>query len=241
VSDDHHRHGRRRVIGLVLAGTVLTGGLGAVAGEVFDPSAEHPREASTDPDLGVVVTGGTAVSKAGPADVLRVDGPTEDPNLTGVEYDLGYGGRIFIPAPDWEVYQKFDTRLWAMNGKGSFAFAAVGKFNDASVTAGDVISGNLEGLLPPDTYTQLETNGPRDFGDVPFGDVVSSSTLDYQALWADAQGSVEIYGQIYAGVRKDGAVLIVLVEHVPPDDWNDTLYPRASIVEQSFLRFAGKF
>ena len=75
---------------------------------------------------------------------------------------------------------------------------------------------------------------------MPYGDVVSSSVLDYQALWADPQGSVEIYGQIYAGVRKDGAVLVVLIEHVPPDDWNETLYPRASIVEQSFLRFAGQ-
>ena len=36
-------------------------------------------------------------------------------------------------------------------------------------------------------------------------------------------------------------MLVVLIEHVPPDDWNETLYPRAAIVEQSFLRFAGKF
>ena len=32
-----------------------------------------------------------------------------------------------------------------------------------------------------------------------------------------------------------------LIEHVPPDDWNETLYPRAAIVEQSFLRFSGQF
>ena len=104
-----------------------------------------------------------------------------------------------------------------------------------------MIEQNLEGLLAPDIYTQLRTDGPRDFYDGPYGDVVSSSILDYQALWADPQGSVEIYGQIYAGVREDGAALVVLIEHVPPDDWNETLYPRASIVEQSFLRFAGKF
>ncbi len=237
---DYQRHGRRRVIGLVLAGCVLVGGLGAVAGEVFDPPAEHPRKARTHPDLGVTVTPGNAAPGARPAGVFRLDGTTQDPNLTGVEYDIGYGARIFIPS-DWEVTQTADTRIWASNGKGSFAFAAVGKYTDASVRAGDVIEQNLEGLLAPDVYTQLRTDGPRDFYDGPYGDVVSSSILDYQALWADPQGSVEIYGQIYAGVREDGAALVVLIEHVPPDDWNETLYPRASIVEQSFLRFAGKF
>jgi hypothetical protein len=235
-----HRHGRRRVIGLVLAGCVLVGGLGAAAGEVFDPAVAQPKEAA-EPTLGVVVSPGDAASRAGPASVVRMDGATEDPNLTGVEYDLGYGARIFVPAPDWQVYERADTRLWAMNGKGSFAFAAAGKYADASVRAGDVLAQNLQGLLPPDTYTQLQTNGPRDFGAVPYGDIVSWSILDYKALWTDPQGAVSIYGQLYAGVRKDGAVLVVLIEHVPPDDWNDTLYPRASIVEQSFLRFSGQF
>ena len=238
---DYHRHGRRRVIGLVLAGSVVAGGLGAVAGEVFDPAPTTSEKArANDPSLGVVVTQGNAVSKARPADVLRLDGTTQDPNLTGTEYDLGYGARIFIPS-DWELYQTADTRLWAMNGTGSFAFAAVGKYNDASVRAGDVIEHNLEGLLPPDTYTQLKTAGPQDFGTMPYGDLVSWSELSYEALWADPQGSALIHGQIYAGVRKDGAVLVVLIEHVPPDEWAETLYPRAAIVEQSFLRFANKF
>ena len=242
---DHHRHSRRRVLGLVLAGCVLTGGLGAVAAEVFDPPAEHPRKArATEPGLGVAVSPGNAAPRARPAGLVSrafsLDGTTPDPNLTGIEYDIGNGGRIFIPT-DWEVTQTADTRLWATNGRGSFAFAASGRYNDASVRAGDVIEQNLEGLLPPDQYTQLRTAGPDDFYKVPYGDVISSALLDYQALWADQQGSVEIYGQIYAGVRKDGSVLVVLIEHVPPDDWNETLYPRAAIVEQSFLRFSGQF
>src|SRR4051812_20952388 len=109
-----HRHDRRRVIGLVLAGCVLTGGLGAVAGELFDPPAEHPRMARPTPHLGVVVTPGNAAPAARPAAVLRLDGTTQDPNLTGTEYDIGHGARIFIPE-GWEVTQTADTRLWASN------------------------------------------------------------------------------------------------------------------------------
>ncbi|MDX6374437.1 MAG: hypothetical protein QOD98_3425, partial [Nocardioidaceae bacterium] len=152
---DYHRHSRRRVIGLLLAGCVLVGGLGAVAGEAFDPPAEHPKKARANrPDLGVSVGPGNAVPRAQPAGVLHLDGTTQDPSLTGVEYDIGYGARIFIPS-DWDVTQTADTRIWATNGKGSFAFAAVGKYNDASVLAGDVIEQNLDELLPPDSYTQL--------------------------------------------------------------------------------------
>jgi hypothetical protein len=126
-----------------------------------------------------------------------------------------------------------------MNGKGGFAFAAVGTFDDASVRAGDVIEQNLQGLLPPDTYTQLRTGDvDTDVWTIPYGDVISMAELSYEALWADQQGAALIHGQIYAGVRKDGAVLIVLIEHVPPDEWTETMYPRASVVEQSFLRFA---
>jgi hypothetical protein len=43
---DHHRHGRRRVIGLVLAGSVFVGGLGAVTGAVFDPPSTEDTKVS---------------------------------------------------------------------------------------------------------------------------------------------------------------------------------------------------
>jgi hypothetical protein len=242
----YRRHDRRRVIGLVLAGCVLVGGLGAVAGEIFDPPPTTDRKVRPGaPGLGVVVTQGNTVAKARPASrvgggTFRLDGTTQDPDLTGTLYDIGHDAPIFIPS-DWEVYQTADTRLWAMNGKGSFAFAAAGAYNDASVRAGDVIQQNLEGLLPPDTYTQLVTSGPEDFGTMPYGELTSWSELSYEALWTDPQGSAPIHGQIYAGVRKDGAVLVVLIEHVPPSEWAETLYPRAAIVEQSFLRFARLF
>ena len=206
------------------------------------PPEEHPRKARPTPGLGVTVTPGNAAPGARPAGVLGLDGTTQDPNLTGVEYDIGYGARVFMPS-DWEVTQIADTRIWrSRTARASYAFAAVGKYADASVRAGDVIEQSLEGLLPPDKlHAAAGPPDPTTSGPCRMATSSVSSSLDYQALWADAQGSVEIYGQIYAGVRKDGAALVVLIEHVPPDDWNETLYPRAAIVEQSFLRFAGKF
>ena len=102
---EHHRHGRRRVIGLVLAGCVLAGGLGAVAGEVFDPPERGHQGRPGRPRLGVVATPGHAAPGARPAGSFRLDGTTQDPDLTGTTYDIGYDALIFIPS-DWQVYQK---------------------------------------------------------------------------------------------------------------------------------------
>jgi hypothetical protein len=233
-TDAYHRSGKGRVIGLLLAGTVLVGGLGAVAGVAFDPEpVSHPLVTPPDTDFSLALGVGRSAPRG-----LGADSETVDPNMVGSLYDIGFGPQIFVPT-DWSVYQAMDTRIWVMNGKGSFAFAAGGTLGSATQTAGEIIRQNLEGLLPPDTYTQLRASGPRDWGSQQYGDVVSRSSLDYQALWTDPQGAVEIYGQIYAAVRNDGAVLVVLIEHVPPDDWKATTYPRAAIVEQSMLRFAG--
>ena len=49
----------------------------------------------------------------------------------------------------------------------------------------------------------------------PFGSVVSLAGIEYEALWVDNQGSVSIHGQIYVGVRQDGTVLGILIEHAP--------------------------
>ena len=72
-----------------------------------------------------------------------------------------------------------------------------------------------------------------------FGAVLSSSWLEYSALWVDNQGSAPIYGQIYSAVRRDGTTLVVLIEHIPPDKWNKAFPPMGNLVYNSYGRFAG--
>ena len=95
---------------------------------------------------------------------------------------------------------------------GSFSFA-FSYADDAAAAAGDVITQNLENLLPPENYTQLQTSDVVPLE--PFGSVVSLAGIEYEALWVDNQGSVSIHGQIYVGVRQDGTVLGILIEHIP--------------------------
>ena len=223
------------MVGTIVAGTLLVGCLGGLAGVALNPPpGSRPALVNDSP--------GVEVAPAGPGrSVLRTlsaDSETPDPDMVGALYDLGFGPLIYVPT-DWQVYERADTRIWVMNGKGSFGFAAMGQVQPGSVTAGELLRQNLTGLLPPDEYTQLDVTGPEDWGDVPYGEVVSRSVVAYEALWVSDQGSVPIYGQLYAGVRRDGVIMVVLIEHVPPDDWNATRFPREAIVGQSMLRFAG--
>ena len=73
----------------------------------------------------------------------------------------------------------------------------------------------------------------------PFGSVVSLAAIEYEALWVDNQGSMSIHGQIYVGVRQDGTVLGILIEHIPAEDFEAGFEAMMPILDNSFGRFGG--
>jgi len=153
---------------------------------------------------------------------------------TGVTLDAT-GAQVFVPA-GWTQDFVDDNQTYLSDGQGSFAFA-FSFADDPATAAGDVISANLEGLLPPENYTQRQTSDV-----VPleaFGSLVSLAGIEYEALWVDNQGSSSIHGVIYVGVRQDGTVLGILLEHVPAEEFEDAVQEMLPILENSFGRFAG--
>ena len=145
------------------------------------------------------------------------------------------GVDIFVP-DGWTVDFQDENRVFQSNGQNSFSFA-FSLVDDPSVAAGDVITTNLENLLPPENYTQLRTSDVQVLQ--PFGSVVSLAGIEYEALWVDNQGSISIHGQIYAGVRQDGTVLGILVEHAPAEEFPDAFEDMVPILDNSYLRFGG--
>jgi hypothetical protein len=142
---------------------------------------------------------------------------------------------VYVP-DGWHVDFQDDNRVFQSDGNGSFSFAF--SYADVATTAaGDVITQNLENLLPPENYTQLQTSDVVALD--PFGSVVSLAGIEYEALWADNQGSVTIHGQIYVGVRQDGTVLGILIEHVPAEDFEAVFSDLTPILDNSFNRFGG--
>jgi hypothetical protein len=169
------------------------------------------------------------------------DLPTEEPTTDGgVEGSGGAtitatGVDIYVP-PNWTVDFSDENRIFQSDHAGSFSFA-FSFADDPATAAGDIITQNLENLLPAENYTQLQTSDVVPLE--PFGSVVSLAGIEYQALWADNQGSMSIHGQIYVGVRQDGTVLGILIEHMPGEDFEAAQQEMTPILDNSFNRFAG--
>ena len=161
--------------------------------------------------------------------------PSPSPDDTGT-VTLANGVQIYLP-PGWQVDYQDDLQTNLSDGKGNWAYAYSDNGFPADGDAANLISQNLDGLLPPDNYTNRAYS---EIGAIqPFGSVVSVAYMDYEALWVDSQGSVSLHGQIYSGIRQDGAGLIVLVEHAPAEDWDNGFEQVKDIVNATFSRFGG--
>ncbi len=145
------------------------------------------------------------------------------------------GVAVYVP-PGWEVTFQDDHNVGQTDGGGSYAFA-YSTTVDPSTAAGDVIAENLDLFLPPESYTQRQTSDIVPLQ--PFGSVVSLSALGYEALWVDNQGSVSLHGEMYVGVRQDGTLLVMLIEHLPAEDFESAYGDLAPIVDNTFSRFGG--
>ncbi len=209
---------------------------GKAARSAFTSRVPAADATSSPTAVGSVGSGG--FTDAPTDDSTDAPPPTEDNSPTP-----GGGGAtieatqvdIYVP-PNWNVDFTDENRVFQSDGNGSFSFAF--SYADVATTAaGDVITQNKDNLLPPENYTQLRTSDVVALE--PFGSVVSLAAIEYEALWVDNQGAVSIHGQIYVGVRQDGTVLGILVEHVPAEDFESSFEDLTPILDNSFGRFGG--
>jgi len=224
---------------------------GEGVGDVGSPGNASPRGGKA-PLISRTLPGADSTESPSEVGSIGTDGETDQPsNLTeepspsdgGDNGSTGGSGTtieatgvdIFVP-DGWSVDFQDENRVFQSNGEGSFAFA-FSFVADPSTAASDVITANLQGLLPPENYTQLRTSDVVQLQS--FGSVVSMAGIEYEALWVDNQGSISIHGQIYVGVRQDGTLLGILVERVPAEDFVNAFEEMVPILDNSYARFAG--
>ena len=145
------------------------------------------------------------------------------------------GVDVYVP-PGWEVTYQDEQNVAQTNGAGSYSFAFTTTL-DPSASAGDVIGETLDVFLPQESYTQRQTSDVVPLE--PFGSIVSLAAIGYEALWVDNQGSISVHGEMYVGVRQDGTLLVMLIEHLPAEDFESAIEDMVPIIENSFTRYAG--
>ena len=196
-----------------------------------DATATPSSVGSVSPGSGGFTDAPTDTATAEPS---PPDGGTNTTGGSGTTIEAT-GVDIYVP-PNWKVDFQDENRVFQSDGNGSFSFA-FSFADDPATAAGDIITQNMDNLLPPENYTQLQTSDVVALD--PFGSVVSLAGIEYEALWVDNQGSASIHGQIYVGVRQDGTVLGILIEHVPAEDFESAFEDLTPILDNSFTRFAG--
>jgi hypothetical protein len=234
VSKDHVRQpagstGGVRLVPQSLGGPGSSAPHGAGAGSAYTlrvPSADSTQSPGPVGSIGPGETSSATTSEtSAPAPTQGADTATIE--ATGVD--------IYIP-PGWTVYHQNQNQVYFTNGDGSYAFA-FSAVDDPSTAAGDLITANIDNLLPPDVYTQRVTSDVQPL--TPFGSVISIAGIEYEALWVDNQGSIPIHGQIYLGVRQDGTVLGIELEHAPAEDFPAAVEEMYPILDNSYGWFAG--
>jgi len=211
--------------------------LGAAGSLPGADSTESPSE------VGSVSPGSGGISES-PTDEVTEDTSEPSPTDNGDNGDSGDVGVATIEAtgvdvpvpPGWEVIYQDSNQVSETDSAGSYV-TAISTTVDPSASAGDIIAQNLDGLLPSDLYTQLQTGDIQEL--TPFGSVVSVAGMPYQALIADNQGSISLAGQMYVGVRQDGTVLVMMIEHLPAEDWESASEELFAILNATFGRFGG--
>ena len=196
-----------------------------------DATATPSSVGSVSPGSGGFTDAPTDTATAEPS---PPDGGTNTTGGSGTTIEAT-GVDIYVP-PNWKVDFQDENRVFQSDGNGSFSFA-FSFADDPATAAGDIITQNMDNLLPPENYTQLQTSDVVALD--PFGSVVSLAGIEYEALWVDNQGSASIHGQIYVGVRQDGTVLGILIEHVPAEDFESAFEDLTPILDNSFNRFGG--
>ena len=219
--------GRRRNVGGLQESIMKVAGAGHLAGGRTLAQDLSPSPVATD-----------AAPTPEPTTVGPSPSPTVGPPPATESHALA-GGVSVIPLPDpWEVTGTNDTGTQAQfaDGRGNWIWAGVFTDDPAS-DAGAIIGENFNNFLPVENYSQLQT------GEItavqPGGSMTSFAVQAYRGLWTDSQGSIELMGNLWVGVRQDGQILVMTIETSPPESFETNIPMFGPLWEGAYNSFAG--
>lgn len=234
---------KQKTIAMIVAGVVVVGGIGGLIGAMAGGGDDKQNVAGPG-------EGGSGILNPTPienTDPTPAETPAEPAEPTPAETSpppppppagdgVSLGGVVTVPVPSgWSVLGQGDVDLLMGDDKGSWVYAVIGQ-QDPSTDAGSFLSQVLPEILPAENYSQLELSAVSPIQ--PFGSMVSAAVIDYRALWVDSQGSLPLYGQMYVGIRQDGATLIMTAEHSPPKEFQASAASWAQIIDGAYSAFA---
>ncbi|MPZ68855.1 MAG: hypothetical protein GEU71_04935 [Actinobacteria bacterium] len=231
--------GKQKTIVMIVAGVVVVGGIGGLIGAMVGGGDDDKNVAAPGAG-GSGILNPTPVGNTQPTPLETTEptpqettAPSPPPPGDGVT--LG-DGIATIPVPGgWNVLGQGDVDVLLGDDQGSWVYAIVGQ-EDPSTDAGSLLSQIVTDILPAENYSQLQLSEVSPIQ--PFGSMVSAAVVDYQALWVDSQGSMPLYGQLFVGIRQDGASLVMSAEHNPPEEFEASYSSWGPVIDGAYNAFA---
>jgi hypothetical protein len=257
-----------RTIGLIVAGVVAVGVLGALAQVVFGGEDDFgpttvgtgrpATQVSPSTDEGGILDP-TPLGSASPSpdagdEASPSPEPSDGPSLPGIPTE---GPSATLDGTTTEDGTDVVTIGGGVQVPVLPGWEVVGQ-GDADVLLGDGQNSyvyTVTGIVDPSTdaasviAASLESILPgqtytqlekTDIAPLEsFGSVVSMAGLQYRATWADQQAAVPLQGLLICAVRQDGTAVIITAEHAPPDEFEDSAASWAPVVNATLGLFGG--
>ncbi len=241
---------KNKTIIMIAGGVVGVGLLGGLAALVLGGGGDTGEKTTAGNHSGVLnptpvsnnnppppqpSTPTTPPETTAPAPTTPPEQPAPAPAAGGSVTTIGSG--VQIPVPDgWSVEGSDGSSVTMGNGQSSFIYALTGTA-DASSSALSILQGNLDSVLNPNNYSNLQFGQPADMQ--PVGSATSASQVEYDATWVDSQGSFPLHGIAVCVVRSDGTALIMTGEHAPPKEFSDAFPDLAAVINGALNAFSG--
>ena len=176
------------------------------------------------------------VASPTPAAPSPAPSPAPPPGTPGTGVDLS--GIVTVPTPPpWVVNAQSPTDALLADGRNNFVYAVTGTFDPASDASAQLLPAFVSLVASQEQMTQLRYGDPVAIA--PFGSMVSAAVMPYEGLWTDSQGSFELRGNLWMGIRQDGAALAMTAETTPPTDFDASRPEWGPVIEGAYGNFAG--
>jgi hypothetical protein len=205
-------------------------------GNVFAQTLTPEPVTPSEPGAAAPTPGASPAPSPGasPAPVASPTPATDDPGTsTGTGVDLGPGIVIVPTPPPWQILGQGPTHVVLADGRGN-ASLAIAQPTDASAA---ILGAFYDLIASNETLSNIRFGDPAALQ--PFGSIVSAAVMPYEATFSDPQGSFDLKGALWFGVRQDGGTLTMMAQTTPPTEFAPSEPEWGPIVNGAFGNFAG--
>ena len=208
---------------------------GDIFGQTLSPQPVTPTEPT---GVASPTPGASPGASPAPAPAPSPTPGTDAPGTpTGAGVDLGPGIVTVPTPPPWAPAAQSPVHVVMFDGRGNAALAITTAADPATDASGAVAGAFYELIASNEQLSNVAFGDPVAIQ--PFGSLVSAAVMPYESTFSDPQGSFDLKGALWVGIRQDGAQLTMMAQTTPPENFVTNSAQWSEVIDGAFNSFAG--